>query len=145
MATGIACRSDFRYIVTMTREKNRQGTLFQSFGFALEGIVAGIRRERNLRIHLVFAVVVPFVALMLKASPTELALLVLAIAAVIAAELFNAALEATVDLVTLETRPLAKAAKDTAAGAVLVLSIGAAVIGLIVLAPRAMALFSLLR
>lgn len=129
----------------MSREKTRQGTLWRSFGFAFAGVVAGIRRERNLRIHLVFAGTVPIVALMLNVTPTELAILVLAITAVIAAELFNAALEATVDLVTLETRPLAKAAKDMAAGAVLVLAVGAVGIGLIVLAPRAMALLSPLR
>ena len=55
---------------------------------------------------------------------------------VIALELVNTAIESVVDLVTTERKPLAKTAKDTAAGAVLVAAIMAAIVGLIIFVPR---------
>ena len=75
------------------------------------------------------------IAVWLQLAPRDLALLVFAIALVWAAEAMNTAVEATVDLVTEERRPLARMAKDTAAAAVLVCAFGAAVVGALILGP----------
>jgi len=86
-----------------------------------------------MRFHAVASAVVLVLSLLVGVSRLELAILVLVIAAVFVAELFNTALEFAVDLVTREYRPLAKLAKDVAAGAVLVTSIAALAVGYLVL------------
>ena len=107
--------------------------LVRSFGYAFAGIGRTIAGERNMRIHAVFAVAAVIACIVLRCTPLEWGVVLILIAAVFAAELFNTALEAAVDL---ETRgrehSLAKKAKDAAAGAVLVLAICAVVVGLII-------------
>jgi diacylglycerol kinase len=68
-------------------------------------------------------------------SPTEWAIIALTIALVLAAEAFNTVAETAVDLAAAEYHPLAKIAKDVAAGAVLLMAIAAVVVGLLVLGP----------
>lgn len=87
-----------------------------------------------MRNHFIAALVVLLAALFLRVSPLEFALLALTILFVLFAELLNTAVEAVVDLVSPEYHPLAKIAKDTAAGAVLMAAIGAAIMGYLVLA-----------
>ena len=99
---------------------NKIAALGRSFGYALCGIGHCIRRERNFRIHLVAAAYVLALAAYLHITGARLALLFLTIGGVLALELVNTAAEALVDLVSPQRRPLAKIAKDTAAGAVLV-------------------------
>ena len=118
------------------REMQDYKKLFLSFFYAFSGIWNTIRSERNLRIHLVCLVYMLSFLLAtdwFTLSRGDWALLLLAAALVIAAELFNTAIEATVDLATEERRPLAKKAKDAAAGAVLVCAIFAVVVGLLIL------------
>lgn len=91
-----------------------------------------------MRIHFIAAIVVLLVVLFLKVSPVEFALLALSILAVLCAEMFNTAVEAVVDLVSPDYHPLAKIAKDTAAGAVLITSCGAATMGYLILAKYVM-------
>lgn len=87
-----------------------------------------------MRNHFIAAMAVLLAALFLRVPPLEFALLSLSILFVLFAELVNTAVEAVVDLASPEYHPLAKIAKDTAAGAVLVAAIGAAIMGYLILA-----------
>jgi diacylglycerol kinase len=107
-----------------------------AFVYALSGILRGIVEERNLRIHFVAGAVVLITAGIQGLSAIAISILVLTIGFVIAMELVNTAIERTVDLVTLERHPLAGAAKDLAAGAVLVSAITAAGVGSILFYDR---------
>lgn len=110
--------------------------LFKSFFYAFRGIFSTLKTERNMRIHLT-CLVYMFSILSLTdwftLSRVDWAMLILASALVVAAELFNTALENAVDLVTTEFSEFAKKAKDAASGAVLVCAIGAVGVGLFVL------------
>lgn len=100
---------------------------------ALEGIGYGVKTQRHLRFHLVAGSLAVVIGGVKGLTSGEWAVLAVLIGVVVAAELFNTALEAVVDLVSPEHHPLAKAAKDTAAGAVLVLAIAALAVGLLLL------------
>ena len=91
-----------------------------------------------MRVHFVAAIVVLLAVLFLKVTPTEFALLALSILSVLCAEMFNTAIEAVVDLVSPDYHPLAKIAKDTAAGAVLITACGAGIMGYLILAKYVM-------
>ncbi|MNO90551.1 Undecaprenol kinase [compost metagenome] len=107
-------------------------SFLSSFGFAAEGIKYAMLTQRNMKVHGMVAVIVIIAAATLGVSPTQWLFLLLAITLVITAEMFNTALEAVVDLVSLDIQPLAKAAKDTAAGAVLLTAVFAVVIGIMI-------------
>ena len=94
-----------------------------------------LRTQRNARIHLSLALVAIVLGLWLGLSRIEWAIIVLTIGLVLAAESFNTVAEAAVDLATAEYHPLAKIAKDVAAGAVLLMAITAVVVGLLILGP----------
>jgi diacylglycerol kinase (ATP) len=118
----------------MKREK--KPPLRKTFGYAFEGILIGIRKERNMRIHTAAMILVVFFGTVLGLSATEWCICLVLFGLVMALELVNTAVEAVVDLVTEERKPLAKIAKDTAAGAVLIAAIMAAVIGCIIFLPK---------
>jgi diacylglycerol kinase (ATP) len=101
---------------------------------AIEGIIHGVRSQRHLRLHFVASLGVIALALLLRVTAMEFALLAISIAFVLFAELMNTAIEAVVDLASPEYHDLARIAKDTAAGGVLVATIGAAVMGYLILA-----------
>ena len=113
--------------------KGQQGVA-QSFNHAYRGIIYAIRTQRNMRFHIVASLVVLVVSLLLGVSAIELSILALVITVVFITELFNTAIEFAVDLVTQEYHPLAKLAKDVSAGAVLVSSVGAVLVGYLILA-----------
>ena len=94
-----------------------------------------------MRTHFISAVVALLVALFLRVSPLEFALLALSVLFVLCAELINTAVEAVVDLVSPEFHPLAKIAKDTAAGAVLLAASGAGITGYLILAKYILPLY----
>jgi diacylglycerol kinase len=106
-----------------------------SLKYAAQGIALAVRKERNMRIHLVAAAVVSLLALWLGLRPVEWAVLLALFGLVIGLELVNTAVERVVDLVSPERKPLAKEAKDAAAGGVLAAAIFAAAVGLILLGP----------
>lgn len=108
---------------------------WRSFGYALAGIAYVWRTQPNFWIHTVMAVFVTILGLVLRLSRYEWAILLLAMIIVFSAELMNSAIEAIVDKASPEHHPLAKAAKDCAAGAVFVAAIGAVLIGILILAP----------
>ena len=94
-----------------------------------------------MRSHFIAALAVLLAALFLRVSPIEFALLALSILFVLFAELINTAVEAVVDLVSPGFHPLAKAAKDTAAGAVLIAACGAGIMGYLILAKYILPLY----
>lgn len=110
--------------------------LYRSFGYAFEGIFTCIRNERNMKIHVAVTLLVISAGFILGLSVTEWCICLGLFGLVMALELVNTAVEAVVDLVTAERHPLAKIAKDTAAGAVLIAAIMAAVIGLLIFVPK---------
>jgi diacylglycerol kinase len=112
------------------------GRTLRSFGFAAAGIGHLAKTQPNFRVHLLAAVAVIGVALLVGASNVEIAVLLLAIGLVLLGEACNSALEAVVDLASPAIHPLAKIAKDVAAGGVLLAAIIAAASGLIVLGPK---------
>lgn len=110
----------------------RRITLFESFNYAIEGILHTLRTQRNMRIHLLLAVGVLAAAVALNVDRFELIALILAIGFVLLAEMVNTAIESAVDLATTSFDPMAKLAKDIAAGAVLISSVVAAAVGYLV-------------
>lgn len=109
-----------------------ESRIWRSFHYAFQGIVYATRTQPNMRVHLIVGALVLFATLYLRLQREYVSILVVVVALVIAFELLNTAIEAVVDLMTVAHHPLAKIAKDTAAGAVLVLSIGAVIVGYMV-------------
>lgn len=115
-----------------TGQGRRRISIVESFNYAVEGIIHVLRTHRNMRIHLAAAVAVIVAALWVDVDRIELVALLLAIAFVLIAEMVNSAIEAAIDLATSSFDPLAKLAKDIAAGAVLIASINAIAVGYLV-------------
>lgn len=114
----------------------RSRSLLWSFDFAIRGIVYALRTQRNMRVHLLLAVLVFIAALLLGVGRLELMVLIFAVTLVIVCELLNTAIEATVDLATEMYDPLAAIAKDVAAGAVFVSAANALAVGYVVFFDR---------
>ena len=110
----------------------RARTLLESFNFAVEGIIHVLRTQRNMRIHMLAAVIVFVAALATSVTRLELIALLLAIAFVFITEMLNSALEQAIDVSTTSFDPLAKLAKDIAAGAVLIATLNAIAVGYLV-------------
>jgi diacylglycerol kinase len=106
------------------------------FGHAFRGLWYALRTQRNMRVHLAAAILVTFTGILLHISAVEFAMLYVAIVGVFTAEIFNTVIELCVDLAQPEYHPLARIAKDVAAGAVLLSALLAVVIGLFVLGPH---------
>lgn len=106
--------------------------LVESFNHAINGVIDTARTERNMKIHLVVAILVLIACCFFDISKMEFLVLVMCIAAVIAAELINTAIEAAIDMTTNYYHPLAKVAKNAAAGAVFVTAVGAVIVGYII-------------
>ena len=114
----------------------RTPPVFQSFNYAFEGVIHALRTQRNMRIHFAIAASVLVLAFIYDVTRLELIALMISIAFVLIAEMVNTAVEATIDLSTPSFDPLAKVAKDMAAGAVLIASVNAVAVGYLVLADR---------
>ena len=110
-------------------------SFFKSVKHAIEGIINTIKQERNMRIHIVMMILVIIFGLIFKISIYHWIVCFLLFALILSSELVNTALEAIVDLYIQDIHPLAKKAKDAAAGAVLISAIFAAIIGLIIFIP----------
>ncbi len=106
-----------------------------SFKYAFEGIWTALKDQPNLIFHLLSATVVILFGWFFQISKLEWIILTLTIGIVIAIELTNTAIEEVVNSFTDEIHPSAKKAKDVAAGAVLVASIMAIIIGLLIFLP----------
>ena len=118
----------------MTRR--RAQSLLESFNFAFEGIIHVLRTQRNMRIHFGIAAAVLVTAFWVGVTNLELISLLLAIAFVLIAEMLNTAIESAIDVATTAFDPMAKLAKDIAAGSVLIATANAVAIGYIVFGRR---------
>jgi diacylglycerol kinase (ATP) len=116
----------------MTPPPRRSVSLIESFNYAFEGIIHVLRTQRNMRIHFAAAVAVLIAALTVDVSRLELIALLLAIAFVLIAEMINTAIEGAIDVATTSFDPMAKLAKDIAAGAVLIATVNAIAVGYLV-------------
>jgi diacylglycerol kinase (ATP) len=112
--------------------RRRAPSLLESFNFAFEGVIHVLRTQRNLRIHFAIATAVLIAAVALGVGRLELMALLISISFVLIAEMLNTALEAGIDVATTSFDPLAKLAKDIAAGAVLIATVNAVAIGYLV-------------
>ena len=117
----------------MTR---RAESLAASFRYASGGLRLFFATQRNARVQAAVGALALALAATLGVSRTEWAILVLTIAFVLVLETVNTAIEALVDLVTLEYHPLAKQAKDLAAGAVWLAALTSVIVGAILFLPR---------
>ncbi|MEC1522933.1 diacylglycerol kinase family protein [Neobacillus niacini] len=109
--------------------------LWKSFSFAITGIKTALWSERNMRIHLFVSFIVIGCSVFFSISKLEWLFVIVAIGGILSLELINTAIERVVDLVTEDYHPLAKQAKDLAAGAVFIYAITAVVIGSIIFLP----------
>lgn len=121
------------------RNKDKGSSLSRykkSFFHAIDGIIYAIKEEHNMIIIFICMILAIFAGITFKISVTEWLFMILIIGLVIASELINTAIEATIDLITLENHPLAKIAKDTASSATLVFSITAFIGAIILFVPK---------
>lgn len=107
-----------------------------SFKYALEGIFNTIKTERNMRIHITIMILVIVLGFILNITILEWIICIILFSLVIACELLNTAIENVVDIIMPQKNDKAKIAKDASAGAVLILAIASAIIGLIIFAPK---------
>lgn len=113
------------------KKKKKKQSFVKSVNAAIEGIMYTFKSERNMKVHYLASFVVLIASLFFNFSKIEFVLLLGAITLVVISEMLNTAIEKTVDLATSEIHPLAKIAKDVAAGAVLVASLYAVVVAYI--------------
>ncbi|GHO43028.1 diacylglycerol kinase family protein [Ktedonospora formicarum] len=119
-----------------TPEKNAWGAFLVGFRYAFSGISHVIRTQRNMRVHIAIGLIAVLAGLLLGLSPLEFALLFVTMICVFTAEMFNTVFELCVDLASPQYHPLAKVAKDVAAGAVLVSAILAVLVGVCLFVPH---------
>lgn len=102
---------------------------------AMNGVIEVLRSERNAKIHVIVALLVLLLGIFVKISNAEMAALFFAILLVFLSEIMNTAVEKTIDLIDTRHNPKIKLIKDMTAGAVLVASVGAAIIGIAIFYP----------
>ncbi len=120
----------------MSTSRRRAPSLLESFNFAFEGVIHVLRTQRNLRIHFAAAFAVLIAAVAVGVDRIELIALLISISFVLIAEMLNTALEAGIDVATTSFDPLAKLAKDIAAGAVLIATVNAVAVGYLVFSDK---------
>jgi len=108
----------------------------RSFSFAGQGVWHAVSTQRNMRVHLAAAIAAVIVGAVLGIGATQWACLALAIGLVLVAEMFNTVIEAIIDLQMPNVHPLARVAKDGAAGAVLIASVAAVGVAIAIFVPR---------
>jgi undecaprenol kinase len=122
--------------------QDKRNRLWRSFAFAITGIKSALWTERNMRIHFVVSVLVILFAVYFSISKLEWLFILVAIGGIFSLELINTAIERVVDLITAEYHPLAKQAKDVAAGAVFIYAIMAVIIGILIFLPHVLNLLN---
>ena len=120
--------------------RNGLAKFIAGFGFAFSGLWFATRTQVNMKVHIALAVVALALGIFLHISAVEFALIFVAIAGVMVAEMLNTVIELCVDLASPSYHPLAKIAKDVAAGAVLLSAITAIIIALFIFGPHLLAL-----
>lgn len=110
--------------------------LLLSFGYALAGIKAVVRTEKNMQIHLFVAVLVIVLGFIFHISVSEWLAVIICIGLVFSAETMNTAIEKLVDLVSPERKPQAGNIKDIAAGGVFLAAMISVVVGIVIFLPK---------
>lgn len=100
-----------------------------SFNYAIEGIIYAIKTQRNMKFHMIIAILVLLLSLFFDFTKLEMLILFITITLVIVLEMINTAIEATIDVLANYYHPLAKIAKNVAAGAVLISAVNAVFVG----------------
>lgn len=129
---------------TVSRDKLKvrgKKRLVNSFKYAFQGLKYAFKYEQNLTVHFIATILVVIFGIYFKISTVEWLFLFLMIGLVVATELINTSIEATIDLITDQINPIAKVAKDTAAAAVLVFGFVALITGLVIFVPKVMGVF----
>ena len=116
----------------------------KSFSYSLDGLKYAYKYEQSMFIHFMVTIFVLVMGFICELTLTEWAIVLITIGVVLASELINTAIEAVVDLVTLEIHPLAKIAKDCGSAATFVLSIIAAFIGIAIFVPHLVEMFRII-
>lgn len=119
----------------------KKGSLVNSFKYAIEGIIANLKTERNLKIHFLASILVIILGFILKINLYEWIACIILFGLIIALELMNTAFEKLVDLCMPEINPKAKFIKDTAAASVFIATIMSVIIGIIIFLPKIINLF----
>lgn len=114
--------------------------LINSFKYAIEGIIASFKTERNMKLHILAMILVIILGIIVKLNKLEWISCIILFALVIAGELFNTAIETTVDIAMPYRNEKAKLAKDISAGAVLIIAIASLIIGGIIFVPKILAI-----
>lgn len=117
-------------------QKSGWAKFIAGFGFAFSGLWYVLRTQTNARVHIAIAILAILLGIVLRISAIEFAMVFVAITGVFIAEMFNTVFELCIDLASPNYHPLAKIAKDVAAGAVLLSAILSVVIGLFVFGPH---------
>lgn len=119
----------------------RTKRLINSFKYAGEGISKAFQTERNMKIHTFIMLCVIGLGIFLRIRKIEWLICILLFSLVIGGELFNTAIEIVIDIIMPNKDEKAKLAKDVSAGAVLVLAIGAGIVGVMIFGPKMIGLF----
>lgn len=114
---------NYNWSIKKIRERDRR--IIDSFNFAIEGLIEALRNEKHMKVHILSSIIIVILAIVTNASKVEILIISLTVSFVIITELINTSVEALVDIISPERHPLAKLAKDVAAGAVLVATINA--------------------
>lgn len=127
--------------MSMGYQGKRKNPLLKSFYCASQGILEALKTERNIQIHSMATVAVILAGLFFSLNWIEWLFILVAVVGTITLELVNSSIERVVDLVTKEYHPLAKQAKDIAAGAVFLYAIFSVIVGIIIFLPKMIRLF----
>lgn len=115
--------------------------IVNSFKYAIQGFLMSFKKERNMKIHFFIMIAIIILGFILKISKAEWIICIILFGIVIAGEMFNTAIETTVDIAMPYKNPKAKIAKDVSAGGVLILAITSVVIGCMIFIPKIIELF----
>lgn len=122
--------------ITPEPQKSSWAKFIAGFRYAFAGLWYALRTQRNMRVHILIALIAIILGIILRISAVEFALVFVAITGVFIAEMFNTVIELCIDLASPDYHPLAKIAKDVSAGAVLLSAMLSVVIGLFVFIPH---------
>ena len=110
----------------------RNKSVYDAFNNAIKGIIYSFKTQRNVKIQYLIAILILLLSLFINIEKIEFLILCLTISLVIITELINTAIEKTVDLCTKEYHPIAKTAKDVAAGAVALSALNAIIVAVLI-------------
>jgi len=121
-----------RYNWDIKKERARDKRLVDSFNFAIDGMISALQNEKHMKVHILVAIIVVILAILTNSAKSEIMIISVSVSFVMITELINTSVEALVDLISPKRHPLAKLAKDVAAGAGLIAAINAICVGYLI-------------